>query len=74
MFWSYAPLVGLGTVAAAFAIKMPIEVSIVSSYIEMTYSRLIILQEELIMKDPGVGAEYRAYMERVPARLIPFVW
>ncbi|OAX31325.1 hypothetical protein K503DRAFT_703875, partial [Rhizopogon vinicolor AM-OR11-026] len=31
MFWSYAPLVGLGIVAAAFAIKMPIEVSIVSS-------------------------------------------
>jgi hypothetical protein len=29
MFWSYAPLVGLGITAAAFAIKMPIEVSIV---------------------------------------------
>jgi hypothetical protein len=28
MFWSYAPLVGLGIVAAAFAVKIPIEVSI----------------------------------------------
>lgn len=26
MFWSYAPLVALGIIAAAFAIKMPIEV------------------------------------------------
>ncbi|OJA10127.1 hypothetical protein AZE42_09374 [Rhizopogon vesiculosus] len=55
MFWSYTPLVALGIVAAAFAMKMPIE-------------------EELIMKDPAVGAEYRAYMQRVPARVIPFVW
>jgi len=55
MFWSYAPLVGLGITAAAFAIKMPIE-------------------EDLIMKDPAVGVEYRAYMQRVPARVIPFVW
>ncbi|KAJ8593829.1 hypothetical protein M405DRAFT_730740 [Rhizopogon salebrosus TDB-379] len=55
MFWSYAPLVGLGITAAAFAIKMPIE-------------------EDLIMTDPAVGAEYRAYMQRVPARVIPFIW
>jgi len=31
MFWSYAPLVALGITAAAFAIKMPIEVSVISS-------------------------------------------
>ncbi|KAG1745841.1 uncharacterized protein EDB91DRAFT_126497 [Suillus paluster] len=55
MFWSYAPLVGLGITAAAFAVKMPIE-------------------EELIMKDSAVAAEYRAYMQRVPARIIPFLW
>ncbi|KAG1745836.1 uncharacterized protein EDB91DRAFT_1049711 [Suillus paluster] len=55
MFWSYAPLVGLGITAAAFAVKMPIE-------------------EELIMKDPAVATEYRAYMQRVPARIIPFLW
>jgi len=55
MFWSYAPLVGFGIIAAAFAIKMPIE-------------------EDLITKDPTVAAEYRAYMQRVPARVIPFIW
>ncbi|KAG1745845.1 uncharacterized protein EDB91DRAFT_1080100 [Suillus paluster] len=55
MFWSYAPLVGLGITAAAFAVKMPIE-------------------EELIMKDSAVAAEYRAYTQRVPARIIPFLW
>ncbi|KIK47479.1 hypothetical protein CY34DRAFT_229206 [Suillus luteus UH-Slu-Lm8-n1] len=55
IFWSYAPLVGLGIVAAAFAIKMPIE-------------------EDLIMGDPAIAAEYRAYMQRVPARVIPFLW
>ncbi|KAG2352920.1 hypothetical protein BDR07DRAFT_1311947 [Suillus spraguei] len=31
-------------------------------------------QEDLIMQDPGVAAEYRAYMQRVPARVIPFIW
>ncbi|KAG2070435.1 hypothetical protein BDR04DRAFT_1076890 [Suillus decipiens] len=55
MSWSYAPLVGLGIIAGAFAVKMPIE-------------------EDLIMQDPGVAAEYRAYMQRVPARVIPFIW
>jgi hypothetical protein len=28
MFWSYVPLVGLGIIAGAFSIKIPIEVSI----------------------------------------------
>ncbi|KAG2342129.1 hypothetical protein BDR05DRAFT_886755 [Suillus weaverae] len=56
MFWSYAPLVGLGIVAGAFAVKIPIEAS------------------ALIMEDPAVAAEYRAYMQRVPARVIPFFW
>lgn len=55
MTWSYAPLVGLGIVAGAFAVKMPIE-------------------EDLIMQDPAVAAEYRAYMQKVPARVIPFLW
>lgn len=55
MFWSYAPVVGLGIVAGAFAIKIPIE-------------------ENLIMEDPAVATEYRAYMQRVPARVIPFLW
>ncbi|KAG2342133.1 hypothetical protein BDR05DRAFT_365196 [Suillus weaverae] len=55
MFWSYAPLVGLGITAGAFAVKMPIE-------------------EDLIMMDPAVAAEYRAYMQRVPARVIPYLW
>lgn len=26
MFWSYVPLIALGIIAAAFAVKMPIEV------------------------------------------------
>ncbi|KAG2342127.1 hypothetical protein BDR05DRAFT_964432 [Suillus weaverae] len=55
MSWSYAPLVGLGITASAFAVKMPIE-------------------EDLIMQDSAVAAEYRAYMRRVPARVIPFLW
>jgi hypothetical protein len=28
MFWSYAPLFSLGIVASAFAVKMPIEASV----------------------------------------------
>jgi len=32
MSWSYAPLVGLGITAAAFAFKIPIEVSTVCLY------------------------------------------
>ncbi|KAG1748697.1 hypothetical protein EDB19DRAFT_220599 [Suillus lakei] len=55
MFWSYAPLVGLGITAGAFAVKIPIE-------------------EDLIMGDSAVAGEYRAYMQRVPARVIPFLW
>ncbi|KAG1872333.1 hypothetical protein DFJ58DRAFT_722271 [Suillus subalutaceus] len=55
MSWSYVPLVGLGIIAGAFAVKMPIE-------------------EDLIMQDPAIAAEYRAYMQRVPARIIPFLW
>ncbi|KAG1748695.1 hypothetical protein EDB19DRAFT_1847445 [Suillus lakei] len=55
MFWSYAPLVGLGITAGALAVKMPIE-------------------EDLIMNDPVMAGEYRAYMQRVPARIIPFLW
>ncbi|KAG1884885.1 hypothetical protein F4604DRAFT_1676325 [Suillus subluteus] len=57
VFWSYAPLVGLGIIAGAFAVKIPIEAS-----------------EALIMEDAAVAAEYRAYMQRVPARVIPFLW
>jgi protein-S-isoprenylcysteine O-methyltransferase Ste14 len=55
MSWSYAPLVGLGITAGAFAVKMPIE-------------------EDLIMQDAAVAGEYRAYMQRVPARIIPYLW
>ncbi|KAG2151358.1 hypothetical protein DEU56DRAFT_777474 [Suillus clintonianus] len=55
MSWSYAPLVGLGITAGAFAVKMPIE-------------------EDLIMKDSAVAGEYRTYMQRVPARVIPYLW
>ncbi|KAG2352917.1 hypothetical protein BDR07DRAFT_1228994, partial [Suillus spraguei] len=32
------------------------------------------IEEDLIMQDPDVAAEYRAYMQRVPARVIPFIW
>jgi hypothetical protein len=45
---------------AAFAIKMPIQVSIV--FIDGTES------EDLIIKNPVVAAEYRAYMQRVCVR------
>jgi len=55
MFWSYAPLVALAATASAFAIKMPIE-------------------ESLIQKDDAVREEYRQYMRKVPARILPYVW
>jgi protein-S-isoprenylcysteine O-methyltransferase Ste14 len=32
------------------------------------------IEEALIMQDSAVAAEYRAYMKRVPARVIPFLW
>ncbi|KAG2129380.1 hypothetical protein BD769DRAFT_1456279 [Suillus cothurnatus] len=32
------------------------------------------IEEALIMEDSAVAAEYRAYMKRVPARTIPFLW
>ncbi|KAG2362098.1 hypothetical protein BDR07DRAFT_1333582 [Suillus spraguei] len=32
------------------------------------------IEEDLIMQDPGDATEYRAYMQRVPARVIPFIW
>jgi len=32
------------------------------------------IEEALIMEDSAVAAEYRAYMKRVPARAIPFLW
>ncbi|KAG1856010.1 hypothetical protein DFJ58DRAFT_879881 [Suillus subalutaceus] len=32
------------------------------------------IEEALIMEDAAVAAEYRAYMQRVPARVIPFLW
>ncbi|KAG1720343.1 hypothetical protein EDB19DRAFT_1918036 [Suillus lakei] len=32
------------------------------------------IEEDLIMKDPAIAGEYRAYMQKVPARVIPFLW
>jgi protein-S-isoprenylcysteine O-methyltransferase Ste14 len=32
------------------------------------------IEEDLIIQDPATAAEYRAYMQRVPARVIPFLW
>ncbi|KAG1822937.1 uncharacterized protein BJ212DRAFT_1331549 [Suillus subaureus] len=32
------------------------------------------IEEALIMKDSAVATEYRAYMQKVPARVIPFLW
>jgi protein-S-isoprenylcysteine O-methyltransferase Ste14 len=55
MFWSYVPLVALGITAFVFAVKMPIE-------------------ESLIQKDDAVKDEYRKYMKKVPARILPYVW
>ncbi|KAG2057816.1 hypothetical protein BDR06DRAFT_877401 [Suillus hirtellus] len=34
----------------------------------------VLVEEDLIMQDPAVVEEYRAYMQRVPARLVPFLW
>lgn len=32
------------------------------------------IEEDLIMQDAAVAGEYRAYMQRVPARVIPYLW
>ncbi|KAG1839351.1 hypothetical protein F4604DRAFT_1836382 [Suillus subluteus] len=32
------------------------------------------IEEHLIMQDPAIAAEYRAHMQRVPSRVIPFLW
>ncbi|KAG2155881.1 uncharacterized protein EDB93DRAFT_1262596 [Suillus bovinus] len=34
----------------------------------------LLVEEDLILQDPAVAGEYRAYMQKVPARLIPFLW
>jgi hypothetical protein len=74
--WSYAPLVALGITAGAFAIKMPIEVGVSSEFLCCCIHGLtaFYFQEDLIIQDPATAAEYRAYMQRVPARVIPFLW
>ncbi|KAG1772324.1 hypothetical protein EDD22DRAFT_947448 [Suillus occidentalis] len=32
------------------------------------------IEEDLIMQDATVAGEYRAYMQRVPAHVIPYLW
>ncbi|KAG1772325.1 hypothetical protein EDD22DRAFT_965761 [Suillus occidentalis] len=32
------------------------------------------IEEDLILSDPAIATEYRAYMQKVPARVIPFLW
>lgn len=32
------------------------------------------IEEDLILQDAAVAEEYRAYMQRVPARVIPYLW
>ncbi|KAF9228250.1 hypothetical protein BS17DRAFT_745575 [Gyrodon lividus] len=32
------------------------------------------IEENAIQQDAGIGEEYRAYMKKVPARVIPYIW
>lgn len=74
MYWSYAPLFALVAAVVVYAVKIPIEVLI--PFLELDDLRLISFgwQEEAILRDDAVKEEYREYMCKVPAKLIPYVW
>ncbi|KAN0092638.1 hypothetical protein V8E55_003422 [Tylopilus felleus] len=49
----------------------PLYVSIAVAIIFMVK---IPIEEEVILRDGGIIEKYRAYMQKVPARLMPYVW
>ena len=73
MFWSYVPLFMIFATVAVFGYKISLEVL---SILELgnIYSWIVVCQEEVIQRDDAIRKEYRAYMHKVPARLIPYVW
>ena len=73
MFWSYVPLFMIFATAAVFAFKISIEVLPILELGNM-YSWVFVCQEEAIQRDDGIREEYRTYMRKVPARLVPYVW
>ncbi|KAG8212880.1 hypothetical protein J3R82DRAFT_11213 [Butyriboletus roseoflavus] len=73
MSWSYIPLVALGITAAAFAVKMSIEVRFTFPT-RFTYIDRRKIQEDVIQRDQGIKEDYEAYKMRVPARIIPYIW
>ncbi|KAH0833436.1 hypothetical protein J3R83DRAFT_12550 [Lanmaoa asiatica] len=75
MFWSYIPLAAFGIIAAAFAVKMPIEVCFrFPTWLPALTSDSWKIQEDMIQRDEGMKEEYGAYKKRVPARVIPYIW
>jgi len=73
MFWSYVPLFMIVATTVVFGIKIRIEVLPVLELGDI-YSWVFVRQEEAIQRDDVVREEYRKYMRKVPARLIPLVW
>jgi protein-S-isoprenylcysteine O-methyltransferase Ste14 len=31
-------------------------------------------QEKILLEDPVLGKQYKAYMTRVPYRIVPYIW
>ena len=40
----------------------------------VTYAHHFVSQEAAIQRDAAMREEYRAYMRKVPAKVIPYVW
>ena len=73
MFWSYVPLFMIFATAAVFGYKISLEVLPILE-LGNIYSWVFVCQEEVIQRDDVIREEYRAYMRKVPARLVPYVW
>ena len=73
MFWSYVPLFMIFATVAVFGYKISLEVLPILG-LGNIYSWIVVCQEEVIQRDDGIREEYRAYMRKVPARLVPYVW
>lgn len=67
MFWSNIPLYAFAITAAAYAVKIPIEVNFLKS-------RLLAASLTMIEDDTEVGIEYMHYTSHVRSRIIPYIW
>ncbi|KAN0092639.1 hypothetical protein V8E55_003423 [Tylopilus felleus] len=74
--WVRHPLYSLAIVHTAllsirFWSYAPLYASVV---VAVVFSIKIPIEEEAILRDDGIREEYRAYMRKVPTRLVPYVW